>query len=868
MQEKLTDSESRSQASNLGDFLGAAMGTSSAAKVVNFPPRQPGRAEMASVVAVAFLKAFDPGGWHNLVALDPEHKGKPAGRTFPPGAWQEMAAWIDRFAGDRNVYFSVNEPRAGAPHEKLARADIARIRAVFVDLDLKDRRADDFAPERERCRQIVNGQLSGPVPPSFVTDSGSGFHLLWRLSDPIGEAENRERAEATCRAVAAEIDGDVTVHDTARILRLPGAANLPDARKRALGRVVRPTAVIRGDGPAYSLDVIARHFPATPTVMPVDHGSAIAEAARDLDMNTVVAAATYSKLPPDLRTRFERAGHDDVTLKELWVTGEVPKLKDGKAPDRSGSGRRFALARLLHEAGGFDVNDFGALLWTWSHAVNPGEDHDDKITEREITRAWGNAEPAPRPALDPNDWFDVLGDPPTATPGVELAEDDPDIVRGVVDASRIETRKWLMQPRLPLGDVTQIVGAPGVSKSTFMLRDALIVATGREDILRGRNAAGGPISPERLHRSGAAIVYNAEDRTDEMRRRFAAAQRFHGVSDADMRHPVRLWSGVDREQLHIVQRTKPDAPLTVAPGLARLEAYIRQLDAVLVVLDPQIGLAKGGHENSNDDGDVVMQELARLASRCGCAIAVVHHTSKDRQGAKGDMAAGRGAFAAVGKVRSAVTIVNVTGEADEKNWNVPQDGSLFRMDFAKSSHDRKPTAPIVFRRVSAPVGNGHGARLEAAAKLLDDADDPAAALAASGDFAPVLELVDIHSLTDAREPADVKEALAIAEIIDELLGDINEIAQKDLIGAAGERMLQRGITRATGRTVVDGKLGAALGGRGVALERKGQSVLIRRTKRGAGATAPWMIVRESVSAVAAPVDPTDLSGAFRTLSGE
>ncbi|OLP60343.1 hypothetical protein BJF93_15410 [Xaviernesmea oryzae] len=422
-----------------------------------------------------------------------------------------------------------------------------------------------------------------------------------------------------------------------------------------------------------------------------------------------------------------------------------------------------------------------------------------------------------------------------------------DIVRGLVDPAALPVRKWLIAPRLPIGDVAQCVGEPGISKSTFALRDALIVATGREDILRGRDQTGAPIGQERLHSAGAVIVYNAEDRLEEMRRRLAAAQRHYGVAAADMKHPIVLWSGVDQASLKIMHRPDNRSPLKRAPGADLLMATIRQFQAALVVLDPQISLTAGSVENSNDDADALLQELARMASNLHCAIAVVHHTSKQSRQAAGDMGAGRGGFAAVGKVRSAYTIVHVTGGAeDERSWGVTREDELIRLDYSKISHDRKPAVPQIFRRESVPVGNGTGIGSAKPAILFEA--DPFAALQQQGDRAPVLLLVDLRQFADREKTkqADSGEAQRIAQIVTDIMGDQDQISLRDVAAAVGERLRAEGLTRATSRQDIDGKIVSALGGGGVTVEQAGRSVCVMMRKMSSGPKAPWMILRKMV----------------------
>lgn len=418
------------------------------------------------------------------------------------------------------------------------------------------------------------------------------------------------------------------------------------------------------------------------------------------------------------------------------------------------------------------------------------------------------------------------------------------IVTGPIAPSSIPVRKWLVAPRLPIGDVCQCVGEPGISKSTFTLRDALAIATGREDILRGKGSDGQPISWERLHRSGSVLIYNAEDRLDEMERRLTAAQRHVGLGEHDVQHPIILWSGVDHEHLIIMRRAQARDALIAAPGLASLEATIRQYGVVFVALDPQVSLVSNASENGNDDQDALFQELARLAFRTDCSILIVHHTSKQTREAAGDMGAGRGAFAAVGKVRSAFTLTNLTGNRDdEKGWLLEgTNAGLIRLDYSKLSHERKPTTPLVFRRVTVSVGNGSGVRPEAAAALFDQ--EPRAALEMAGDNAPVLELVDTATLaasTAANRP--VQHADVIGQIVSEVIGDRSECAFGAVYAVIGERLREAGVMKATARPGVTGKVISALVGKGIELQELGQIVLVRAEQRGSGEKAPWWITK-------------------------
>ena len=223
---------------------------------------------------------------------------------------------------------------------------------------------------------------------------------------------------------------------------------------------------------------------------------------------------------------------------------------------------------------------------------------------------------------------------------------EPHVVTGVVDPKSIPVRKWIVDPQVPVGDVALCVGAAGISKSTMALRTALAVATGREDILRGRNASGNSITNERLHYTGAVLVYNAEDRLSEMQRRLRAAQAHYGVT-ADMKHSIILWSGVDMPAFKIMNRPDARNPLKRAKGADLLEAAILHYDVELVIVDPLIALADGALENDNNDMNAVFQAFADISAKLDIGMMLLHHTGKGRDKA-GDESAARGASAIIG----------------------------------------------------------------------------------------------------------------------------------------------------------------------------------------------------------------------------
>ncbi len=89
------------------------------------------------------------------------------------------------------------------------------IRSVFVDIDFKD------TPEDKARRTLEDF----PLKPSFIVNSGGGFHCYWLLTVPVVLVSPAEEFKALLRRVALSLGGDLNSAEPAHILRLPGTLN-------------------------------------------------------------------------------------------------------------------------------------------------------------------------------------------------------------------------------------------------------------------------------------------------------------------------------------------------------------------------------------------------------------------------------------------------------------------------------------------------------------------------------------------------------------------------------------------------------------------------------------------------------------------
>jgi Family of unknown function (DUF5906) len=232
------------------------------AKFADDPSNSASANGKATNTVLAFLKALRPEGPWVLTAIDPN---TPAIETITVSTADEVDAFVRKYDGKRNLYYSVNPTRTTLS-KKAKKTDIAAIEYALADLDPKDGETSDAAKERYLT------QLDGVFTPNptVVVDSGNGIQCLWKLKEPIvldklvdGKFSSADKAkiddvEARIESVMLRLGSKAGTQNIDRILRLPGTINLPNKKKLNAGRIACPTRLIRFNGATFSLDA----FPA------------------------------------------------------------------------------------------------------------------------------------------------------------------------------------------------------------------------------------------------------------------------------------------------------------------------------------------------------------------------------------------------------------------------------------------------------------------------------------------------------------------------------------------------------------------------------------------------------------------------------
>jgi len=190
--------------------------------------------------SIDFLKKFYPKGPWLLTSIQTDRKAIDT-KPFGPKSEQECFNWLEKYNGERNIYFTVNQPNLSflkSPNvKKPNKEDMFEAHWLHIDIDPAE--GQDITEERERALGMLTDRLPKGIPkPTVILFSGGGYQAFWKLEKPV-RIDGTEAAwlefELYNKRLEQIFGGD-HCHNVDRIMRLPGTVNVPDAKKIKKGR--------------------------------------------------------------------------------------------------------------------------------------------------------------------------------------------------------------------------------------------------------------------------------------------------------------------------------------------------------------------------------------------------------------------------------------------------------------------------------------------------------------------------------------------------------------------------------------------------------------------------------------------------------
>ncbi len=173
-------------------------------------------------------------------------------------------------------------------------------------------------------------------------------------------------------------------------------------------------------------------------------------------------------------------------------------------------------------------------------------------------------------------------------------------------------RVWVVQHRIPAGEVTLLTGPGGLGKSTIAIQLQVCLAA-RLDWLGYKTIQAPTIG-----------LYCEEDH-NELARRFQGVRRRLGVGWRDMANAV--YFPLKGQEVLLAHIDRFEGLVEPSSVMGEVKEYITRLGAKLCVLDSLNRLFQGS-ENDRPSVTGWLRELELLATQTQCAILLLAHPSK------------------------------------------------------------------------------------------------------------------------------------------------------------------------------------------------------------------------------------------------
>ena len=348
---------------------------------------------------------------------------------------------------------------------------------------------------------------------------------------------------------------------------------------------------------------------------------------------------------PDQEHNIQRAKN--------WLINQAPEAHEGGGGDAA----TFKIACRLRDFGISQETALDLLLEHWN---------DDKAfppwTPTDLQKKVQNA-------------FRYAADRPgNATPEALFNENkSTSLIRCAADTriNQIKPREWLLGYRYILGYTTLTIAPGGAGKSLLTILEGLSVASGKR------------LTHDEVKQQGAVWLFNTEDPFDELDRRIIAAAKHHGLTKDDLSN--FYYSSSYENPLTLVAYDDKNRPIQNTNLINSLIKQIKSRSIKLFIVDPFVECHQV-NENDNAAINMVMRAFRKIAEETGCAISIVHHTSKGTKDVHGNMDKARGASALASAARIAHTFYTMS-EKEASQYGLPAQKHRWyaRLDSAKAN---------------------------------------------------------------------------------------------------------------------------------------------------------------------------------------
>jgi RecA-family ATPase len=305
-------------------------------------------------------------------------------------------------------------------------------------------------------------------------------------------------------------------------------------------------------------------------------------------------APAYRDALASLSRSLSQAADEPMRLK-VFENGVGEVFKFWKGLDRSDA---FDALQDIAEARGFDAD--------WVQTV--------------FARAAAEPEPEPKANGDGKYGPDVQEPPPDAEPDdrpepqpEKPIEPFPFVPASSFDGQKAPQRRWLVNNRIPMRNVTLISGDGAVGKTTIALQLAVAVATDTLDWLQNVIDERGPV-----------MFLTAEEEMSEVHFRLEQIVDYY---------PDLMWT--DLTNLHLLSMADSDCVLAFpdrkhimvkSPQYERLSLNIQQIQPKLLIMESAADLF-AGNEIDRSQVRKFVSFLRELAIKHDCAVILLSHPS-------------------------------------------------------------------------------------------------------------------------------------------------------------------------------------------------------------------------------------------------